>query len=110
MQTQPFDVEGVFQALGDAALRRIIEQLGDGEASVSSIAKPLGISLAAVVQHIQVLERSALVSTEKVGRVRQVRLEPGGLAAAEQWTRERRLMREAKLDRLGALLDESGDG
>jgi len=79
VQTQVVDVDLVFHALGDSTRRRIIERLGAGEASVSAIAKPLGISLAAVVQHIQVLERSALVSSEKGGRGGRVRLDPGGL-------------------------------
>jgi DNA-binding transcriptional ArsR family regulator len=62
------------------------------------------MSLAAVVQHLQVLEESGLVQTEKVGRVRTCRIEPAGLNAALQWIGDRRSTRERRLDRLGDLL------
>jgi len=74
--------------------------------SVSRLAEPLDITLAAVVQHLQVLEESGLVQTEKVGRVRTCRIEPGGLSAAEKWIADRRSIWERRLDRLGELLAE----
>ena len=64
------------------------------------------MSLAAVVQHLQVLESSGLVRTEKVGRVRTCRIEPRALQAAEQWIAERRSLWERRLDRLGEFLEE----
>jgi DNA-binding transcriptional ArsR family regulator len=70
------------------------------------LAEPLDITLAAVVQHLQVLEESGLVQTEKIGRVRTCRIEPAGLSAAEQWIGDRRLRWERRLDRLGDLLAE----
>ncbi|HKX30063.1 MAG TPA: ArsR family transcriptional regulator, partial [Blastocatellia bacterium] len=74
--------------------------------SVTQLAKPLEITLAAVVQHLQVLEESGLVQTEKVGRVRTCRIEPAGLSAAEQWIADRRSTWERRFDRLGDLLAE----
>lgn len=65
------------------------------------------MTLAAVVQHVQVLEASGIVNTEKVGRVRTCRLEPRGLLAAETWISKRRALWERRFDRLGQLLDES---
>ena len=109
MHAQTIDVAKVFHALGDATRRAIVERLGQGPVSVSQLAEPLGISLAAVVQHLQVLEDSALVRTEKVGRVRTCTFEASGLAAAEQWMRERRTAWEKRLDRLGDLLAEADD-
>ena len=100
------DVSRVFQALGDPTRREILERISKGPVSVSHLAEPLQVSLAAVVQHLQVLEESALVHTEKVGRVRTCRIEPAGLAAAEQWIHERRAMWERKLDRLGEVIAE----
>jgi DNA-binding transcriptional ArsR family regulator len=73
------------------------------------LAEPLQVSLAAVVQHLQVLEDSGLIHTEKVGRVRTCRVEPAGLAAAEQWIHERRALWERRFDRLGDVLAGSDD-
>jgi DNA-binding transcriptional ArsR family regulator len=83
-----------------------MEKLSQGPMSVSRLAEPLDITLAAVVQHLQVLEESGLVQTEKVGRVRTCRIEPAGLSVAEKWLGDRRSMWERRLDRLGDLLAE----
>jgi DNA-binding transcriptional ArsR family regulator len=83
-----------------------VEKLSEGPISVSRLAKPFDITLAAVVQHLQVLEKSGLVRTEKIGRVRTCSIEPAGLSAAEQWIVDRRTIWERKLDRLGDLLAE----
>ena len=104
MRTPAVDVNRVFHALGDATRRQMIERLGAGPVSVSELAKPLGVSLAAVVQHLQLLEECALVRTEKVGRTRMCRMEPAGLTVAEKWIRARRASWERKFDRLGELL------
>jgi len=106
----PIDV--VFHALSDANRRAMIDRLLDGPASVSELARPLAISLPAVVQHLHVLEDSGVVRSQKVGRVRTCELEPRVLDTAERWIGERRAIWEARLDRLGAFLaegiDESG--
>ena len=99
-------IDQVFYALGDPTRRKLVEQLSQGPASVSALARPLGITLAAVVQHLQVLEHSGVVRTEKVGRVRTCRIEPAGLNVAAEWIAERRLLWERRLDRLGDLLAE----
>lgn len=101
-------VDQVFHALGDPTRRMIVERLSRGPTSVSELAKPLEITLAAVVQHLQVLERSRIVRTEKVGRVRSCQLEDNGLRVAERWLSERRSSWERRFDRLAALLDEPG--
>ena len=84
--------------------RAILEKLSQGPISVSRLAEPLDLTLAAVVQHLQVLEDSGLVQTEKIGRVRTCRIEPKGFLLAEQWIRDRRTIWERRLDRLGDLL------
>ncbi len=96
----------VFHALGDPTRRAIMERLSDGPLSVSALALPLDVTLAAVVQHLQILEHCGLVRTEKSGRVRTCSLVPGGLAVAEQWMRDRRNSWERRLDRLGDFLAE----
>ena len=100
-------VDHVFQAIGDPTRRKLVEQLSRGPASVSDLARPLGITLAAVVQHLHVLERSGVVRTEKVGRVRTCQLEPAALDLAAAWIAERRALWERRLDRLGAILTEN---
>jgi len=98
----------VFHALGDPTRRAILEHLGDGPVSVSRLAEPLGLTLAAIVQHLQVLEESGLVKTEKTGRVRTCRIDPKGFAVAKRWIDDRRSLWERRLDRLGGLLQEPG--
>jgi DNA-binding transcriptional ArsR family regulator len=97
-------VDAVFHALGEPTRRALLERLGDGPLTVSQLAAPLGVSLAAVVQHLQVLEQSDLIRTEKVGRVRTCAIAPGGLDIAEEWLQARRALTVRRLDRLGALL------
>jgi DNA-binding transcriptional ArsR family regulator len=100
------DINRVFSALGDPTRRAIVERVSQGPISVSDLAKPLKMTLAAVVQHIQVLEAGGLVHTEKVGRVRTCTLQPSGFDLASRWLTARKSLWEKRLDRLGALLDE----
>ena len=106
MLSQRVHVDRVFHALGDPTRRAILERLSDGPISVSKLARPLHITLAAVVQHLQVLERSGLVHTQKLGRVRTCRMERRGLSIAERWIDERRSLWAKRLDRLGDFLAE----
>ena len=87
----------------------MVERLSRGPASVSELAKPFDMSLPAVVQHLQVLEESGLVRTEKVGRVRTCRIETKVMRTAEQWINERRTTWERRLDRLGEFLAKQAD-
>ena len=100
------EVEQVFHALADPTRRAILTRLGRGPQPASALAEPLAITLTAVMQHVQVLERSGLVQSEKVGRVRTCRVRTAGLSVLEQWIREQRSMWEKRLDRLGEVLDE----
>ena len=103
-QATPLDL--LFQALADPTRRGMVERLSRGPASVSELASPLPMSLPAVVQHLQVLEASGLVRSEKVGRVRTCRIEPAALRPAEHWMTQRRTSWERRLDRLGEYLAE----
>jgi len=96
----------VFQALGDPNRRIIVERLSLGPASVSELAEPLPMSLPGVLQHVQALEASGLVRSEKVGRVRTCHIETAALSAAEQWIADRRSTWESRLGRLGGFLDQ----
>jgi len=103
----PVDI--VFHALADANRRLMLDRLAGGPASVSELAKPLSISLPAVVQHLRVLEGSGLVRSHKAGRVRTCQIEPQALGTAERWISERRAAWEQRLDRLGGFLAEQSD-
>ena len=99
------NLDSTYQALADPTRRAIVERLTRGPASVSELARPLPMSLPAVVQHLAVLQTSGLVRSEKVGRVRTCRIEPRALGMAEQWIAERRAEWESRLDRLGDYLE-----
>ena len=107
MLNQLSSLDLMFQALADPGRRMMVERLSRGPASVSELAKPMAMSLPAVVQHLQVLEASGLIRTQKVGRVRTCQIEPGALQLAEQWIKERRTLWERRLDRLGDFLAET---
>lgn len=96
----------LFHALADPTRLALVERLSCGPASVSELARPLAMTLPAVIQHLQVLEASGLVRSEKVGRVRTCRVEPAALRAVEVWVQERRATWERRLDRLGEVLAE----
>ena len=100
-------LDHAFQALADPARRAMVERLAEGPASVSELAKPLPMSLPAVMLHLKVLEQSGLVKSQKVGRVRTCRIDPKVFSQAERWIAERRQMWERNLDRLGQYLAET---
>jgi len=87
---EPQQLDQAFHALADGNRRAIVARLTRGGASVSELAAPLGVSLPTVLQHLDVLQRSGLVRSEKVGRVRICKLEPGPMTAVEQWIHEHR--------------------
>jgi DNA-binding transcriptional ArsR family regulator len=113
LNQQP-EVDRLLQALADPTRRRIVERLGEGPATVKQLADPLPMSLAAVMQHLQVLERVGLVDSEKVGRTRVCQLDVAGLDTIDEWVAARRRTWERRLDRLGEMLaretEESGTG
>lgn len=99
-----------FQALADVNRRAMIDRLARHPASVSDLAKPLGLRLPATVKHLQVLEAAGLVESEKTGRVRTYRVAPGALSEVEAWVAARKRLLNAQFDRLERMLaDESTD-
>jgi DNA-binding transcriptional ArsR family regulator len=106
MLNHPGTLDQVFQALADATRRSLVERLINGPASVSELARPLAMSLPAVMQHLGVLEACGLVRSEKAGRVRTCRIDPEGLRLAENWVAAQRTAWEQRLDLLGEVLAE----
>ncbi|HVX31856.1 MAG TPA: metalloregulator ArsR/SmtB family transcription factor [Solirubrobacterales bacterium] len=105
MPTQDDVLDRTFHALADSSRRSIVVRLSEGPASVSELAEPLEMSLSGVVQHIEVLQKSGIVRSEKVGRVRTCQLEPAPMRAVEQWIAQHRRVWEGRLDRLGDVLN-----
>jgi DNA-binding transcriptional ArsR family regulator len=109
MLNQTLVLDRTFQALADPARRTMVQRLSRGPASVSELAKPLDMTLSAVVQHLHVLESSGLVLSRKVGRVRTCRIDPAVLRETEEWIAARRSTWERRLDRLGEFLAEEDE-
>ena len=95
-----------FAALSDATRRGIIDQLGQGEASITTLAQTFQMTLTGMKKHVQVLERAGLVVTQKVGRVRTCKLGRRGLAAEGEWISAHRKLFEARFDALDEIINE----
>ncbi|RZT42167.1 ArsR/SmtB family transcription factor [Cupriavidus agavae] len=102
---KPDPLDATFRALADTSRRTMLIQLTHGPQSVAELARPLAMSLPAVMQHLGVLEQAGLVTTEKVGRVRTCRIAPAALDQASQWISARRRDWESQFDRLGDYLE-----
>ena len=97
-------LDTVFHALGDATRRRMLRDLADGERTVSQLAAPFTISLAAASKHIKALESAGLIRREIQGRTHLCRLEPGPLASAHEWLAFYQQFWSTRLDALERLL------
>ena len=105
LSAQPLD--SLFHALADAGRRSMVERLSRGPATVKELARPLSMSLPAVLQHLRVLEASGLVRTRKEGRARICEIEAAALQTVERWIAERRSIWEQNLNRLEQFLAEN---
>ena len=106
VQYLPPSLDLSFAALSDATRRGIIEQLGRGSASITSLADRFQMTLTGMKKHVQVLERAGLVVTQKIGRVRTCQLGQGGLAAEAEWIEAHRKLFEARFAALDAIISE----
>jgi DNA-binding transcriptional ArsR family regulator len=100
-------LDGAFAALSDPTRRGILDRLGRGPASISELAAPFHMTITGVKKHVRILEDAHLLTSTKVGRVRQCRIETAALKTVEDWISERRNRWERRLDRLGAYLAEN---
>jgi DNA-binding transcriptional ArsR family regulator len=108
VKSRPLD--RTFSALADPTRREILERLSHGPATIGELAQPFGMSLPGLMKHVQVLEGAALVTTEKHGRSRECRLGPKRLEDATDWIEQYRARWERRLDRLGALVENTHKG
>jgi DNA-binding transcriptional ArsR family regulator len=100
-------LDSCFAALADPTRRGILERLARSDASISDLADRFDMTLTGMKKHVQVLEEAGLVTTEKVGRVRNCRLGPSRLERETMWMLEYQRMLEARFDRLAAFLERS---
>jgi DNA-binding transcriptional ArsR family regulator len=106
MPSQSLRLSRVFHALADPTRRAVVERLTRGPAAVTELARPFRMALPSFTQHLAVLERSGLVRSRKVGRVRTYQLAPKSLDAAEHWMERQRVLWERRLDQLDAYLED----
>src|SRR5258707_13367239 len=106
VELQTPQMNSIFHALGDATRRQMIRALADGERTVSELAQPFAISLAAASKHIKVLEHAGLIRREVRGRTHLCRLDPGPLASAHEWLGFYERFWTERLDGLEQLLHE----
>lgn len=104
------DLDGTFQALADPTRRRVLERLGLGSATVTELAEPFDMALPSFMQHLKVLERSQLVHSEKVGRVRTYTLVPQQIENAERWLKVQRDGWEKRLDQFDSYVKDLAKG
>ena len=104
VELQTLEMNSVFHALGDATRRQMLRDLAAGERTVSELAQPFAMSLAAASKHIKVLEGAGLIRREVKGRTHVCRLEPGPLASAHEWLGFYERFWNSRLDLLEQLL------
>ena len=98
-------MDQTLSALADPTRRTVLERLGEGDATISELAEPFGISLTGMKKHVAVLENAGLVRTEKIGRTRVCSLGEEDLDDVEAWIETYRRMLNERLDRFGELLE-----
>jgi len=103
-------IDRTLSALADPTRRQLLERLGRGNASITELAQPYGISLTGMKKHVRVLEDAGLVTTEKVGRARRCSLGPRRLEDLEEWMGMYRRMLEERLDRFDELVQRHTTG
>lgn len=106
VELQAARLDTIFHALGDATRRQMLRDLSAGERTVSQLAEPFAMSLAAASKHIKALENAGLIHREVRGRTHLCRLVPGPLATAHEWLRFYERFWNTRLDVLARLLRE----
>jgi DNA-binding transcriptional ArsR family regulator len=99
-------LDASFAALSDATRRGVLEQLGRSDASITDLAQKFHISLAGMMKHVGVLEQAGLVTTEKVGRVRNCKLGTHRLNEETAWLERHRQLWDSRFDELDNVVEE----
>ncbi|WP_058185480.1 ArsR/SmtB family transcription factor [Terracidiphilus gabretensis] len=108
MAETPIDTDRLFFALSDKTRRLLLGQLALRPMTVTELARAADISVAAAVQHLDILQETGLAATEKVGRVRTCQIDRRGFDALERWIRNHHTLWELRLDSLSEMLGNTG--
>jgi DNA-binding transcriptional ArsR family regulator len=106
VQCQPATLDATFAALSDVTRRGVLEQLGRADASISALADRFDMTLTGMKKHVGVLEQAGLVTSEKVGRVRTVRLGPRRLEEEAAWIARHHALWSARFDALDTVVED----
>ena len=106
VNNQSHNLDAVFHALSDPTRRAMVRQLAERERTVSDLASPYDMSLAAASKHIRVLERANLIERTVRGRTHICKLNPKGLSRVHNWLSYYERFWTQKLDALETLLAE----
>ena len=104
MAYQQRALDSIFHALADPTRRAVVQRLSRGAATVSELAEPFDMALPSFMKHLDVLERSKLIVSRKIGRVRTCEVKHENLAAAERWFEEQRNLWKSRYQNLDGLL------
>jgi DNA-binding transcriptional ArsR family regulator len=99
-------LDASFAALSDSTRRGVLEQLGQSDSSITTLAEKFHMTLTGMKKHVGVLEQAGLVTTEKVGRVRTCKLGPHRLEAETAWLERHRQLWDARFDELDKVVEE----
>jgi DNA-binding transcriptional ArsR family regulator len=95
-----------FAALADATRRGVLEQLARGDASITDLADTFDMTLTGMKKHVGVLEQAGLVSTEKIGRVRNCTIGPCRLEEEMDWISRYRQVWDARFEALDRVIEQ----
>ncbi|TDY67904.1 DNA-binding transcriptional ArsR family regulator [Leptospira meyeri] len=104
MVKRNYSIDVVLHALSDPTRRQVIERLGNGPRSVSDLALPFSMAMPSFMQHLDILESSQLIYTEKVGRVRICYLNQNPFSVMENWLQVQKSQWETRLNQLDSFL------
>ncbi len=106
VQYQQADLDAAFAALADSTRRGVLEQLGRSEASITQLAERFDMTLTGMKKHVSVLEDAGLVTTEKVGRVRNCRIGTGRLEEVSAWIERYQQLWDLRFSALDDVIEE----
>jgi len=106
VQHRQGNLDAAFAALADPTRRGVLEKLGRSEASISALADGFHMTLTGMRKHVHVLERAGLVTTEKVGRIRNCRIGARRLEEVAAWIQRYQELWDARFSTLDDVVED----